>query len=90
MAPLNRKGVPLAPWISLGMTEEEFNEMRKEEQINNPPVDKTKPTDGKSPLTKVAGLDDNGNSNQFIDGVDNMYLLFGGIGLVLYKLLFQN
>ena len=90
MSKPNRKGVPLAPWISLGMTEEEFNDMRHEEQINNPPVDKTRQTDKpytESKLTKVAGLN---NNNQFIDGVDNMYLLFGGIGLVLYKLLSQN
>ena len=82
MSKPNRKGVPLAPWISLGMTEEEFNGMRKEEQINNPPVNETQQTD--KPYTE-AGL-----NNQFIDGVDNMYLIFGGFGLILYKLLSQN
>ena len=88
MSKPNRKGIPLAPWISLGMTEEEFNEMRKEEQINNPPVNETQQTDKpytESKLTKAAGL-----NNQLIDGIDNIYLIFGSIGLVSYKLLSQN
>ncbi len=93
MSKPSRRGIPIAPWVVLGMTEEEYNAERNSGEVKpKVPEDTYVPpksglSDGPPPTTsiKTSALKTVKGSNSIIEGVDNTILLGGGI-LVLFLL----
>ena len=97
MAP-SKKTVQVAPWVSLGITEEEYKKRKQEDKAANTVTEPTKETPVVAPggstdvynsNSKEAPLTNNvtNDNNQIIQGIDNKNLAIGAFGLlVLYKL----